>query len=264
MDGEQAKLIAESIFRWLHVIAGITWIGLLYFFNWVNSAVAPTMDGETKKKVLPELLPRTLYWFRWGAAYTWFFGVLLLGLLYYMQGNMMQGQADMDAGAWAVVGITFFSVIVYDILYKTVLTNPVAGFWGGWILASGVVLLFQNISSLSFRGYTIHLGAMFGTFMAFNVWMRIWPAQRKIIAAIQAGEPPPKELAALAGLRSKHNTYMSVPLVFAMLAQHGTWAEPAQRAGGFQYSLMPAIILVGWGLVYMCYKKASSAAPKQF
>ena len=61
--------LIHPIFKWLHVIAGIMWIGLLYFFNFVNTAFAPTMDAETKKKVVPELMPRTLYWFRWGAAW---------------------------------------------------------------------------------------------------------------------------------------------------------------------------------------------------
>ena len=57
--------LIHPIFKWLHIIAGITWIGLLYFFNFINGHVAATMDGDTKKKVFPELMPRTLYWFRW-------------------------------------------------------------------------------------------------------------------------------------------------------------------------------------------------------
>ena len=80
LDSHEIALIG---FRWIHVVAGVLWIGLLYFFNWVNSAFAPTMDAETKKKVVPELLPRALFWFRWGAAYTWIFGVLLLFMMYY-------------------------------------------------------------------------------------------------------------------------------------------------------------------------------------
>ena len=63
--------LIHPIFKWLHIIAGITWIGLLYFFNFINGHVAATMDGDTKKKVFPELMPRTLYWFRWGAAWTY-------------------------------------------------------------------------------------------------------------------------------------------------------------------------------------------------
>ena len=64
---EDMQPYLDGIFRWVHIVAGITWIGLLYFFNWVNSAFAPTLDADSKKKVLPELLPRTLFWFRWGA-----------------------------------------------------------------------------------------------------------------------------------------------------------------------------------------------------
>ena len=75
--------LIHPIFKWLHVIAGIMWIGLLYFFNFVNTSFAPTMDGDTKKKVVPELMPRTLYWFRWGAAYTWITGIVLLYVIYW-------------------------------------------------------------------------------------------------------------------------------------------------------------------------------------
>src|SRR5438477_1960880 len=79
-----AQLTLDPAFRWLHVLAGIVWIGHLYFFNWVNGPFQAKIDGPTKKIVNPELMPRALYWFRWGAAYTWITGVLLLGLVYYM------------------------------------------------------------------------------------------------------------------------------------------------------------------------------------
>ena len=78
----------ESIFRWLHVVFGIMWIGLLYFFNFVNGPFEATMDGETKKKVVPELRPRALFWFRWGAAVTWATGVLLLLVVFYHGGAL--------------------------------------------------------------------------------------------------------------------------------------------------------------------------------
>src|ERR671934_4123 len=69
--------------RCAHVVAGITWIGHLYFFNWVNGPFQGKIDGPTKKAVNPELMPRALFWFRWGAAWTWITGVLLAGLIYY-------------------------------------------------------------------------------------------------------------------------------------------------------------------------------------
>ena len=82
----------EAIFRWLHVFAGITWIGHLYFFNWVNGPLQAKLDGPTKKLVVPELMPRALYWFRWGAAYTWLTGFLMLVENPFQGGN----------NAWAV------------------------------------------------------------------------------------------------------------------------------------------------------------------
>jgi uncharacterized membrane protein len=94
------------------------------------------------------------------------------------------------------------------------------------------------------------MGAMFGTFMAFNVWYRIWPAQRKIITAIKNGQAPDAAVVALAGTRSKHNTYMSVPLVFAMISQHGLWAASPGH--------LSVVILVGWAVVFLLYNKAKS------
>jgi uncharacterized membrane protein len=91
---------------------------------------------------------------------------------------------------------------------------------------------------------------MFGTIMAFNVWFRIWPAQQKIIRATKEGTPPDAALAAMAGARSKHNTYMSVPLVFMMISQHATWsANPI---------ILGVIVLVAWGATYWLYEKSKS------
>ena len=81
---EQISPWLEGIFRWMHVLAGVLWIGLLFFFNWVNTQFAPKLSAEAKKEALPILLPRTLYFFRWGAAFTWVTGILLLGLIYHL------------------------------------------------------------------------------------------------------------------------------------------------------------------------------------
>jgi uncharacterized membrane protein len=107
------------------------------------------------------------------------------------------------------------------------------------------------VAGFSFRGYSIHLGAMFGTVMAFNVWFRIWPAQQKIITATKNGEAPDAALVALAGTRSKHNTYLSVPLVFMMISQHATWAAASPIFSAI-------MVLVGWGLVYHIYDRAKA------
>ncbi len=239
----------QGIFRWAHVIAGITWIGLLYFFNWVNSGFAPTMDAETKKKVVPELMPRALYWFRWGAAYTWVTGVLLLLLVFYHGGLMFDDLgASWTAFAIGMVAVTFLSVFVYDMLASSVLKPTNVAFWGGVVLATAVLFLY-DLAGFSFRAMAIHLGALFGTNMAFNVWFRIWPAQQRIITATKNGEAPNADDVALAGLRSKHNTYMSVPLVAYMINAHMTWV-PGGPIG------LGAIVLIGWSITYMLYNKA--------
>jgi uncharacterized membrane protein len=243
--------LLESLFRWLHVFFGIIWIGLLYFFNWVNANFAPTMDAETKKKVVPELMPRALYWFRWGAAFTWVTGVLLLLMVYYHTGLVFKDAVpNWGPGALLMIALTFVAPFIYDALYKGPLKDPTTGFVAGLVLATVALFLFDMIGGFSYRGYAIHLGAMFGTTMAFNVWFRIWPAQQQIITATKNGQAPDAAVVALAGTRSKHNTYMSVPLLFTMVSQHATWA-----ANPIYVAIM---VLVGWGLAYHIYERAKA------
>src|SRR5215510_7285552 len=94
--------VLEALFRWIHVVAGIMWIGHLYFFNFVNGPFQGTLDGETKKKVNPELLPRALFWFRWGAAWTWASGVLLLGIVFYSHRTVLLDSKGEGWGAGAI------------------------------------------------------------------------------------------------------------------------------------------------------------------
>src|SRR2546428_4457085 len=120
----QLNDILNLLFRWLHVLAGIVWIGHLYFFNWVNGPFQGKIDGPTKKVVNPELMPRALYWFRWGAAYTWITGVLLLGMVYYMGEQALATGADWSAGPIIMIVVTFLAVFIYDALWKSGLAAP--------------------------------------------------------------------------------------------------------------------------------------------
>src|SRR5437867_4858021 len=110
----------ELVLRWTHVVAGIMWIGFLYFFNFVNGQVAKTYDADSKKKVVPELMPRTLYFFRWGAAWTWISGFLLAGLVYYMQPNLVPPDSSIGKGAGIALSLGLIVVIffAYDALWK--------------------------------------------------------------------------------------------------------------------------------------------------
>ena len=250
------KEVVRELSRWIHVFAGITWIGHLYFFNWVNGPFAATMDAETKKKVVPELMPRALFWFRWGAAFTWITGVILLGMVYYMNSTGVK-DGQWTGQSYATVALVFVAPFLYDLLASGPLKDPTKAFFGGGILASIVFFIFKLVGLMTFRGAAIHTGAMFGTIMAYNVWFRIWPNQQKIITAIKNGEAPDAALVGTAGLRSKHNTFMSVPLIFAMLSTHETWAAGAD--GGALSSgdlIFPAMIFVGFALCYHMYKIA--------
>jgi uncharacterized membrane protein len=241
--------LTESLFRWLHVVFGILWIGLLYFFNWVNAFFAPALDADTRRKVVPELMPRALFWFRWGAAFTWITGVFLLLLVYY-HGKLALDDPFQPFGIMAILGVllVFVAPFIYDALAKGPMKDPQAAFIGGIVLAAVLLFFFDRIAGFGYRGYAIHLGALMGTTMAFNVWFRIWPAQREIITAVKNGTAPPADLVALAGQRSKHNTYMSAPLVYTMISQHATWsASPVW---------LTVIVILGFGLVYHIYDRA--------
>ena len=252
--------ILSALSRWIHVLAGIVWIGMLYFFNFVNGPFQGTQDGETKKKVNPELLPRALYFFRMGAAWTWVTGVILLMLVFYHGGITFDPDGTWGVAAYVLIAVTFLAPFVYDALHKSPLGKDPKTFGGiAFVLVAVVAFLMARWAGFSYRSYNIHLAVMFGTIMAWNVWFVIWPAQQKILRAVKDGTAPDAALVALAGARSRHNTYMSVPLVWGMLNAHTTYF-----AGGnlgipeaFAFVVFLVVVLLGWHVVWHLYKRAA-------
>ena len=247
---------AELVLRWIHIVAGVFWIGHLWFFNFVNANFAPTMDGETKKKVVPQLMPRALFWFRWGAAWTFVTGVFLAFLVYYHGyggSNLVEGQQQVTAMTWlpAFLGL-IVGFLVYDLLFKALAKqhNVAVVLWGLCAVGFGIALI--EVLHFSQRAAYIHVGALFGTSMAANVWMRIWPAQKRIIMATKEGRTPDPADPALSGLRSKHNTYMSVPLLLFMLLPD----QVGKVADIKPHFLIPAILVVAFGATWWLYGKA--------
>lgn len=244
--------ILDALFRWAHIIAGVLWIGLLYFFNFVNIPFAAKMkEAGVGRTTVPELMPRALFWFRWGAAWTWVTGVLLLMLVFYHGGLLFDGEGSFTLGVWGMIALVFGGVFIYDALMKSPLaTNPKVVNSLGFALIALVLFGLVECADFSYRAYSIHIGTLFGTIMAFNVWFRIWPAQQKIIAATRDGEAPPAELLALAGGRSRHNTYLSVPLIWTMINVHTT-------AASGHWAILLVVILLGWHIVFQLYKKST-------
>lgn len=253
----------QLTFRWMHLIAGVLWIGVLWFFNWINGAFTATLDGDTKKKVVPELMPRALFWFRWGAAWTFLSGVALLFVIYYIGPNAnyysnlsIHSGNNPEPGTWAIPFASLFvGFIVYDMLFKTLGASQhglAVVIWGAIAVAFAYVL--SGPLEASGRATFVHVGALFGTSMAANVWMRIWPAQKRIITAIKNGDAPDPADPALAGLRSKHNTYMSVPLLLFMVSVDQAVITSASNP----YVWVAVTLAVGWVVTFLLYKKVAS------
>lgn len=186
------------VVRWLHVLAGITWIGHLYFFNFVNVPLQAALDDASKKAVNPQLMPRALWWFRWGAMITFFAGLALFALVYFY--------------------------------------TPGIGF--------GPTAYLVDAGRLTHRAMWILFGMGLGFIMWFNVWMIIWPTQRRLLTAkVPADQVPAQRKKAL--LASRVNTFLSGPMLFGMLApsHYGAMSKEA-----FGMAALLGLAAVWWAI----------------
>jgi len=253
------------LLRWIHVFAGIMWVGTTYYFTWLDARLteeekAALNTGTTaqvwmvhsggfyvvERRKTPDLVSRTLHWFRWEAGATWLSGFALLVLVYYLGGGgiIEQNVRDLSLGVAVAlaIGIIFACGFVYDMMMLSPLSRNEKLFAAiAYVLI--VVLVFGLTRVFSARAAYIHLGAIFGTIMAANVWMHILPAQKKMIAALKEGRKPDERLSAQAKLRSKQNTFMAVPLVFTMISNHFPGVTYGDR---YNWIILSVLILLGW------------------
>jgi uncharacterized membrane protein len=208
------------LLRWIHFLAGITWIGLLYFFNLVNVKFMKELDAPTKGKVVPNLMPKALFWFRWGAV-----GTVLAGLLLHM-GTVTSESHGLPFYFWEwilIVVVTFSlgALLIRQlkkdgrVLFAALTVLLFLMSWALWVIHSG--------ANTSWKVLSIGLGGGYGIIMFMNVWMIIWPLQKKIIAATraqaEAGTAPPPEMpdwARRAFLASRMNAWLSIAMLFFM------------------------------------------------
>jgi uncharacterized membrane protein len=158
-----------SFLVWLHVLAGITWIGLLYYFNFVQvpalAAAAKDDGGPGGAGITKYVAPRALWWFRWGAVATWLTGAAYLGHLGLLDDAFMLGMGEGSAGNACVIGV------------------------GAWL----------------------------GTIMLFNVWVLIWPNQKKVLGIVEASADEINKARRVAFLASRTNTLLSIPMLMSMV-----------------------------------------------
>jgi uncharacterized membrane protein len=263
---------SNLILRWIHVLAGIFWIGQTYYFTKLEGRMA--LDEEEAKKSgrlpqvwlvhsgsfslvekqsSPKAVPAKFYWFRWEALFTWVSGFLLLGLLYYSGGLLLDDSVSnigMGTGVAIGLGTLFFGFTVYEGIWRSPLGRvPILA---GTICYFLVVALAYALTHLiSGRAAYIHIGALFGTIMAANVWMGILPATRKMLVAIREGKPIDQKMSERAKNRTVHNTYMTVPLIFLMISNH---FPTATYGADYNWLILSILVLAGAVSAKFIYK----------
>jgi uncharacterized membrane protein len=240
--------------RWAHFVAGISWIGASFYFVWLDNHLTPPKDvADTANGVSGELwsvhgggfyhnqkyltgpknepLTENLHWFKWEAYSTWLTGVALLAIIYWAGAqSFLIDRSVLDLTPSEAIAISIGSLIVgwfvYDGLCRVLERQPrvlAASVFAFLVFASWA--LFHVFSA---RAAYIHVGAIIGTMMVANVLFIIIPGQKKMLAQIRAGKTPDPRPGVLGKMRSVHNTYLTLPVLFVMISNHYpmTYASP--------------------------------------
>ncbi|KIT15365.1 urate hydroxylase PuuD [Jannaschia aquimarina] len=228
--------------RWLHVITAIAWIGASFYFIALDLGLRKAPDlpkgayGEewevhgggfyhtTKYLVAPDRLPEHLTWHKWQSYWTWLSGAALLAIVYWAGAELyLIDPEKADLATWQAIALSagFIAVgwIGYDALCRSPLkSNPTAVML---VLFAGIVAASWALNQVfTGRAALLHLGAMTATIMTANVFFVIMPNQRIVVADLKAGRTPDAKYGQIAKLRSTHNNYLTLPVLFLMLSNH--------------------------------------------
>ena len=245
--------VLDVLLRMLHVVAGIAWIGASFYFVRLDLALrAPKRKEDAdagvagefwgvhggglyhsqKYRLAPAEMPEPLHWFKWEAYTTWLSGFALMVVLYYFDAGVRlvdPGVADLDE--WQAIALSVGGIalawLVYDVLCRTVRSQVALAVVGTALVALaawGASELFAP------RAAYLQVGVMLGTIMAANVFLVIIPAHRKLVAAMEAGQEPDAAPLLEAKNRSVHNNYLTLPVLFTMLAGHFAFVFGADEA----------------------------------
>ena len=250
-------------FRWLHIVAAVAWIGSSFYFIHLDLSLKPASDlpdgvqGNAwqvhgggfyrivKYLVAPKAMPDELTWFKWEAYTTWLSGIALMVVVYYLDADLfLIDKAHFDlkplqAAAFSA-GSLALAWILYDVACKTGLArNEGLLAFGGYLFLVGLTYAFTHV--LSGRGALNQIGAIVGTIMVANVFLVIIPNQKKIVAALLAGQPPDPALGKSSKLRSVHNNYLTLPVIALMMSNH----YPLIFATRFNWLIVAILLLLG-------------------
>ena len=230
--------------RWAHILTGAAWIGTSFYFIFLNNSIRPPDNDQdsgpavkgvvwmvhggafyrtTKYDGAPEKLPTTLHWFKWEAYLTWISGMAMLALIYWGQARAYMvdpAVADLNTGQAVAIGMGTIvgGWVVYDVLVKTLWRHPKVVAVVGVSLLTGLAYALTHV--LSARAAYIHVGAVIGTIMAANVFFNIIPNQRVMVDAMLEGKTPDTSKGAAGAMRSLHNNYLTLPVLFIMVSNH--------------------------------------------
>src|SRR6185436_6136710 len=230
------------IIRWAHVVFGIAWIGASFYFIFLENSLNRTenlrdeLAGNLwaihgggfyyveKYKSAPPVLPKYLHWFKYEAYFTWLTGMLLLTLVYFMNAKavMIDSSVRDISSLTAIIigsGTMFFGWFIYDWMCQTSLLEKKKLFAvTGFLIVAAISFFLSKF--LSGRAAFMLVGGLLGTVMAGNVFFCIIPSQKALVAAAKANKPVNPELGKIAGLRSLHNNYITLPVIFIMISNH--------------------------------------------
>ncbi|MDA1325103.1 MAG: urate hydroxylase PuuD [Proteobacteria bacterium] len=250
--------------RWTHIIVAIAWIGSSFYFMWLDSHLeAPAepsdeIEGQlwmvhsggfyqvNKIMVAPKVMPRTLHWFKWEAAWTGITGIGLLAVVFYLgsEAFLIDPQVSEITKLQAVgigAGTLVVGWLLYDTLYMSNWSNENGALAAAVSFAGLCGVAFGLSQILSGRGAYVHVGALMGIVMVLNVWIRILPGQQNLVNARKAGKEPDPAYGVLAKQRSVHNNYMTLPIVFVMISSH----YPETYGHAQNWAVLIALFIIG-------------------
>jgi uncharacterized membrane protein len=230
--------------RWFHVVAGVAWIGASFYFIWLDNNLRTPPEWKKQKGIKgdlwavhgggfyevakyeygPEVIPEKLHWFKWEAYTTWISGFLLLGLIYYHGAAIyLIDSSVMDLTPTQAIGRGLGLIFGGLFIYEAACRSPLAKYpkiFGVMVLILLAAASYLATHWFSGRGAFIHVGALVGTIMAGNVFFKIMPAQRLMVDAVTNKTEIDPSWGQGAKLRSVHNNYLTLPLLFIMISNH--------------------------------------------